>query len=189
MKTYLIAFCGMDGTGKTTLAAELNKYFTRNKLSIYYRHAHGYSISNNSFGIQEETLYRYKWLFTILSPLILLDSFYTYFIKYKPILRHRHLLCDRYFYDKIARLVYFGILPMYVASIFLKILPKPDYIFCLDIDEQTARKRKKEYSENEYRKYRNVYNQIFASLRINPINTTKPIVHIKRQIINQINIQ
>ena len=40
----------------------------------------------------------------LLSPFMLLDSFFTYYFKYKPELEHNVIICDRYFYDKVARI-------------------------------------------------------------------------------------
>jgi thymidylate kinase len=121
----LIVYCGMDGSGKTTQAQRKFVLTTNSKLL----HAHGYTVSSNSFGLGEETIKKVSLLLSLLLPLAHLDFLYTYYFKYKPILKTKNLICDRYFYDKVARLVYYGICPRWVAKKWVKIIPKPDEIY------------------------------------------------------------
>lgn len=156
-KNFLIAFSGMDGSGKTTLAKKLKTYLEKKGYSIYFKHAHGYAISQDSFAIDEQNIKRFRWLFMLLSPYVLIDSWLTYLFKYKPLLKTKTVICDRYFYDKVARLIYYGIISETLARTYLYLLPKPDRIFILDVGEKKAVARKKEYSLEQTRNFRNIY--------------------------------
>jgi len=170
-KNLLIAFCGMDGSGKTTLAKKLEEHLKKNGDHVFFKHAHGYAISQNSFAIDEENINSFKWIFALLSPFVLFDSWFTYFFKYKPILKKKTLICDRYFYDKIARLIYYGLMNKTMAKIYLKLIPRPNFIIFLDIDEKKARQRKKEYSKDEFCRFRKIYLFIAQHLKTPIINT------------------
>lgn len=110
----LITYCGFDGTGKTFQAikkqAELNAVFI---------HAHSYSISKDSFGLKP------NFIFIIFVPFLILDNLWTYHFKYKPILKTKNLICDRYFYDKVARAMYYGFCPKWLARIWIRLIPRP----------------------------------------------------------------
>ena len=170
-KHPLIVFCGMDGSGKTTLAEKLVNYFERQGREIEFIHGHGYTVSENSFGLDEKRVKRLKYLFKLLIPLALLDNLYTYYFKYKPLLKNKTLICDRYFYDKLARVIYYGICPPSLAKIYLKLLPKPDFAFFLDADPQKAHARKRELSEEELVSFRKIYKFLAECLEAPVIDT------------------
>jgi thymidylate kinase len=172
MRNLLIAFSGMDGSGKTTLAKQLEEYLKKKGFHVFFKHAHGYAISQDSFAIKENSLQRFRWLFALFSPYILLDSFYTYYFKYRPILHKNTLICDRYFYDKIARLMFYGICNQALAKIYLFLVPRSNISFLLDVDVKSALARKSEYSESELKRFREIYLFIAEFLKIPIINTT-----------------
>lgn len=163
----------MDGSGKTTLAKKLEEHLKKNGDHVFFKHAHGYAISQNSFAIDEANINRFKWIFALLSPFVLFDSWFTYFFKYKPILKKKTLICDRYFYDKIARLVFYHIINKTAAKVYLKLLPKPDYVFFLDIDKNIALSRKKEYTRSQIADFRKLYQFVAQELQTPIIKTSQ----------------
>ncbi|OGK26075.1 hypothetical protein A2954_02780 [Candidatus Roizmanbacteria bacterium RIFCSPLOWO2_01_FULL_37_12] len=175
MKKLLIAFSGFDGTGKSTLAKKIKIYFEGKGFQVAYKHAHGYTISENSFGISKEAVKKYKWMLKLASPVVLFDSWITYLFKYKPILKANILICDRYFYDKIARLLYYRVIGLNLAKLYLKLLPKPDYIFVLDLNENITLLRKKEYSKYQIKRFRTYYKFIADQLNVPIIPTSSSI--------------
>ena len=143
-KNLLIAFSGMDGSGKTTVAKKLESYMNKKGYNVFFKHAHGYAISKNSFSVDEKSIKRFRWLLFLLSPFMLLDSYFTYYFKYKPQLKHNTVICDRYFYDKVARMLYYNIINKFVARIYLSLLPQPDHLFFLNVSSHNAKLRKNE---------------------------------------------
>jgi len=160
----LIVFCGIDGSGKTTLAKKLFFSLKEKRIDCEIIHAHAYSISEDSFGIRENTIKKFKCLFRLAIPFALLDNFFTYYFKYLPILREKILICDRYFYDKITRLHYYGISTALMTKVYLSLLPKPDYTFFLDVRTESAKIRKNEYSKEEYISFRESYKLIMEKI-------------------------
>jgi len=172
----------MDGAGKTTLAKKITQFFEEKGFKFEFIHGHGYSVSQDSFGLDEKRVKSLKYLFKLLIPFALADNLFTFYFKYKPILKKKNLVCDRYFYDKIARMMYYGICSELLARICLRLLPKPDYIFFLDINPEQAYFRKGEYSEKEYNSFRNIYRFIADYLKAPVIDTSLSIDTCCREI-------
>jgi len=184
----LIVFCGMDGSGKTTLTNKLAVYLEKAGLKYETTHAHTYSISKSSFGIKEKTVKMLKYLFATLIPLILLDNLYTYYFKYHPILERKILICDRYFYDKVCRMIYYGVCNKHMAEIYLKLLPRPDYIFFLNISPKDACLRKEEYSEEEYSSFGAIYRFVANYLKATVVDTGLSVDACCTEIFKKLNL-
>jgi len=117
-KTFpLIAICGMDGSGKTTLAKECAEEF-----KAVYVHAHTYRNIFHAFAIRN----------------------------------HHPVVCDRYLYDKVARMIYYRIIPYWLAKFLLKIIPVPELTEVLT----TPYVLKPEITD--YKKWEEIYNFIKA---------------------------
>ncbi len=168
-KNILIAFCGMDGTGKSTLSKLLSKQLVK-FISIKTIHSHGYVISKQSFGLTEKQIKKWRIFFTLLSPFTLIDHWLNH-IKYTNVLEKSSLILDRYSYDKIVRLMYYGIIGENLGKLYAKLVPKADITFLLDINEYEALKRKSEYTIEEFIRFRKLYLLIAKSQNIPIINT------------------
>ncbi len=171
-KNVLITFCGMDGTGKSTLANRLVTYLQEKEMKVKYNHGHGYAISQNSFTLNENKVRQLRKFLTLLWPLAYFDNLVTYF-KYKRIMRTQILVSDRYFYDKVSRLMFYGVLNKFMARIYLSLLPKPTYAFVLTANPETVTNRKKEYSIEENGRFKNNYEFIAHHLNLPLISTEK----------------
>lgn len=168
---FMVTLCGMDGTGKSTLAKKLAEYYKKKKYPVSIKHAHTYTVSSNSFALDDTKIGRYKWLFTLLVPFAYLDNLFTYWFTYKKQFVNNILICDRYFYDKVARLMYYGICNKILAKFYLRILPKPKYIFFLDAKPEKVKSRKNEHTLNELGKYREIYRFIAHTINAPIIET------------------
>lgn len=175
----------MDGTGKTTLAKKLEEYLTMNKIKSEFIHGHTYTISKNSFGISDKHIIKYRKLFSILTPLALLDNYVNYIFKYRCKLKNKTIISDRYYYDKVARMIYYGILNKQFAKIYLKLLPKPDLVFFLDVSAKKAFERKKEYTIRELMRWSKIYKFVSNNINCKIINTNKPLSNSWKLIKNE----
>jgi thymidylate kinase len=58
-----------------------------------------------------------------------------------------------------------------MAKVYLRLLPRPDYVFFLDINPKQAYSRKREYSEKEYNSFRDIYRFIAKYLKAPVLDT------------------
>ncbi len=179
----IIAFCGMDGTGKTTLARSLVQDLSTSGKRSHMLHGHEYAVSSNSFSMDENSVRRHRFWLKFLIPGAWLDNIYTYIFKYLPSARDNILILDRYFYDKIARMMYFGICGRKIAKLYARVLPPPDYLFLLDAEENPVHRRKPEYTEVQLGVFRENYRFLAVILECTVIDTTRPIEVCRQRIL------
>jgi len=79
--------------------------------------------------------------------------------------RHQILVMDRYLYDSLANIAGTTGWKALYTRCFLTLVPKPDLPILLDLDAQTAFRRKPEYPLEYMNQRRQVYLQIFGSVR------------------------
>ena len=159
----LIAFVGMDGTGKTTFtrkAANLSRmegnptivinpktYFILERLLSAVRRMKR-TDSRGSVGYSGNPLLtvRPKPLLLRLWPLIaLLDFLLYYVLLIRPALsRGNVVVSDRYFYDRVIGFQYYGYSNNAITSLCYRLTPRPDLLFVLDAPPLVARIREKE---------------------------------------------
>lgn len=183
-KKPLIVISGMDGSGKTTLAIKVAQFLREGGLDIELHHGHAYSVSRDSFGLSEAVIKRLKFFLIFLLPFAYADNLFTFYFRYIKVLNKKVLITDRYFYDKLARMVFFKICSRNIARIYLKLLPKPDYSFFLTLDAQEAFNRKGEYTVRELDEFRSIYLFIARLLNATIVDTSLPIDTCLKQIVN-----
>lgn len=181
-----IVFCGIDGSGKSTWAKIVSDEFRRLGEPVSYIHGHTYAISANSFGLTGERMNTLAKWFKVFWPLALCDNLYTFLTRYRPVLRSSHLITDRYFYDKLVRLRFYGIIPEKFFSFYMRLLPKPDYVFFLDVDPKIAYKRKADFRIEEYKMLSNLYRNMATLLDSPVINTSYSIISCQKKIFHYI---
>lgn len=186
MKCPLIVFCGVDGSGKSTLAKELKSKLDRRNIQTSYVHGHTFVASGDSFGIGDTTVVKFRYLFRMLIPLAILDNYYDYLITKSPVLKKNILICDRYYYDKLARMMYYGIANKTIAKLYLKLIPKPDCIFFLHVDEKIAVQRKGEYDLAETAAFQKIYSFLAQQINAPTINTNQPLDTSINTIVNYV---
>lgn len=175
MKNILIAFCGMDGAGKSTLARMAHNWLEINEHHSISLHGHTYSLAKNSLSLSSENVVKYRLLFRMAIPISIIDNLYTYYFKYRIHLKKANLITDRYFYDKLARLLFYGISTPFLAYIHCLFIPRPTILFILNPNPETASQRKGEYSVADSKIFHEKYNLLSKILKIETINTSAPI--------------
>lgn len=138
-------------------------------------HGHEYAVSVNSFSMDENSVKKHRFWLKFLVPGAWLDNIYTYLFKYLPSAKNSILILDRYFYDKIARMMYFGICGRKIARFYARMLPPPNYLFLLDAEEDHVHRRKPEYTKVQLGVFRENYRFLSEILECSVIDTTRPL--------------
>jgi len=151
----IIAFSGIDGTGKSTYVdlmykrcsdsgvrcrkVELGDYLIlKYFLAPLRKNKFSKKTSENTFlnGRKNKSSLKKMWVVVAIFDTLL---FYTY-IKLFSILGYI-VICDRYFTDRIAGLHYYGYSNSYLNALYTSLMPHPDYLFLLTSDPKTSQKR------------------------------------------------
>lgn len=193
-KRILICFTGMDGTGKTSHATKITKRFKSMGIPCQYVWCNWDSRVSYPFmafiylltgGYRRKDYHKSKILRRIWNYIVIFDFLYIYLSKVKvPLLIGKNVVCDRYVYDMIASLMYDGLYSERGSKILLKLIPKPDLIFMLDIPEDVSDSRKSDTKDavnikesdnaiDYLRIHRNAYLKIAESLNIPVIDATR----------------
>lgn len=173
MLKMLIAFCGVDGSGKTTFANKTVDYLRKEDYSVKLIKPFEYLLLKNYLKTKDSKVilnkkskpYYYKfWGF-----LALIDNLLYYLVRIKPLLKkYDFVICDRYFYDFVTSFLYYGFIFKWFAKIYLNILPKPGLLFVLDVTPKLALKREKidKHSIDFYKEQTKCYKKISQKLGI-----------------------
>jgi thymidylate kinase len=177
-KRKIIAFIGTDGSGKSTLLQKMQELFP--DVQLLY------------FGWQP-FLITTKWLsrllkkknivvteranrnvrFRFVQEAMLGYYFIEYVARYLFQMKKEIVLCDRYFYDFYAHYDYAS------KSVFfpwlLKIFPKPDVLFFLDVDSYTAVQRKPDMNLALVELHRVRYHDLCSKMEAIVIDTAQPV--------------
>ena len=205
-KRLLICFSGIDGTGKTTHATTLVRRFKDMRIPCQYAYCIFEPKVSYPFmalvylikGYRRKDYYKSRILRRIWNYIVILDFLYIYFTKVKiPLLIGKSVICDRYVYDWIAALKYDGLYNERASKILLKIIPKPDLVFILDIPEEVSNVRKDDTKDAVNIKdsdsaldyltiHRKNYLKIAKSLDIPVIDATKDLKELNEEFYKQI---
>lgn len=179
-KGKIIAFSGLDGSGKTTQAKILEemllgrgKNAVRIKPFSYFLLALIVSIikrkNNKKTGLPiPNPLLNYKKKFFLCSflPLFAVVDHWLYFlVKIWPLcFKFDYVICDRYFYDFSPNYLEFGYGSLSLIKKCLKLLPQPDYAFLLNISPRESFRRKKEFNLAYLEGLNSHYQKVFEGM-------------------------
>lgn len=192
----IVAISGVDGSGKTTLAkktvGELRKSGKKSKyfyvgdyvfLKFVIRLLHylySFFELKKSSGSRESTnpFLGKKEKHPLLKLWVFLTAFDNYFNYWRLSLFSFFgyiVICDRYFYDRLVGLEYHGYSSSLFSRIYVKLTPKPDYLFILDVSPTVSLNRETglKHSLGFYQDLRRSYGKITVLLKATTINTEK----------------
>jgi len=158
--TIIIAFMGVDGSGKSTLINKLCKKLSKKYNKIKYLHLRPYlfltdkrTIIKNPH-IQRTPNSKFLSLLKILHWLFMYKFFFTIIIKKK----NQLIIFDRFAHDLlIDKIRYKFNLSNKLSNRILKLFPEPHLWIVLKAPIKTIEKRKKELSSNELKKQMKKY--------------------------------
>jgi dTMP kinase len=205
-KGIVVCFSGIDGTGKTTHATKLVERFKNMAIPCQYARcifepkisypfmALFYLVTG---GYRRKDYWKSRILRRIWNYIVIFDFLYIYFTQVKiPLLMSKSVICDRYVYDLIVSLRYNGLYSERASKILLKIIPKPDLVFMLDIPEDVSNLRKDDTKDAVNIKdldnataylsfHRKSFLEIAESLNIPVIDATKDLKELNEDFYKQ----
>ncbi len=188
----IIALCGMDGSGKSTLAAALKdevekrgrsavviapyRYFLLTSLLELVKKVRGRENKQITRAGNPFLLKKNKNLLFTFWPFIALVDHWTYFVfKIKPLdWRYDYVISDRFYYDFAAGYKYFGYTNSFVERLYLRLIPRADKTFVLDLDPEEARDREQgeKHKLDFFKNQREYYLKLATKFDLNLIDTS-----------------
>jgi thymidylate kinase len=176
----IIAFCGIDGSGKTTFSEISKEVIAGKGLNVVCRHniknSFYHSILHNVIGklskgakgslekgLREKrrglTFFVSSWIKAgmLLLNLIIFNCRYG---SYKGS-AGRNIICDRYFYDDLVQMEYLGWKNKIFPWFYKRCIIIPDLLFFLDTQSEAAFSRKKEYDLDYFVRKSELYRNLF----------------------------
>jgi dTMP kinase len=146
----IIAFCGMDGSGKTTLSRALKNELIKKGYSAAVIEPFRYILFDPILKLLRKTEggagFGHKknkfWLFRLWPLLALFDHWVQFLFRIRPLAKNfDYVICDRFFWDFAASFNYFGYTTPWIEKLYLRLIPEPDITFVLDLPPEEARQR------------------------------------------------
>lgn len=142
----LVAFCGIDGSGKTTqlnlVKSELeNVYVTKQPTDFYRNNERFMQYINCEISVSD-------FLLRELALLAASDKLKHYQLEVQPVVDSGIILSDRYVYSSFAYFYARGLHDIEWLKEINKYLPEPNITFCFDITPETALSRIEKRTSN-----------------------------------------
>ena len=163
----IIAFSGIDGSGKSSVASEVEKRFNFKgkptklvyigeyfllkyplKLMHFVLKTKFAGLKENPnqnpfLGIKKRPFYVKLWVI-----FVLVDNWLNYIRMTFWSVSGYTVICDRYFYDKLVGFEYHGYSNNLLSKMFLSLMPMPNYFIVLDITPELANEREVSKAHN-----------------------------------------
>lgn len=178
----IIAFCGMDGSGKTTLSRGLKEELVKKGHSAVVFEPFKYVIWASllkllgggerlvSVGSEKKNHF---FLFKLWPLLALFDHWIQFLFEIKPLgKRYDYTIADRFFFDFAASFKYFGYTTKWLDKLYLKLIPKPDLTFILNLPPEIALEREQDgsHSPDFFSHQRAYYLALIEDFRLHKLN-------------------
>jgi len=168
----LISFSGIDGAGKSTQTRLLSKYLKKRGKKVkvteemfeYFllrpligilRTATG-SPSNGPVKRNKKNNLAKLWFIPAF-----LDIWISYIFKTRFVLKKfDFVIADRFYLDIWANLLYYGYLPNWAFTFFVKLLPKADKSLMLSIKPKSVLERENDFPPNYYKEQAKIYKRL-----------------------------
>lgn len=180
-KGKLIVFSGIDGSGKTTQSIKTTELLRKRGAKAISIKVFSYLLlrypigllkilkkNKQGFSARKNPLLNYKNknpLCKILPFIFLIDHWLYFVFKiYPKLLIYDYVVCDRYFFDFVPSYFEFGYASDKIICLYVKLIPRPDFFFFLQIFPKAAFERKNEYSLLYLQKLDKIYSRFFSEL-------------------------
>lgn len=199
---------GIDGSGKTTIAKEIDQRFKKNNINSIYAYGRVIPIISrlfmwlgrvlilkkeknaifkdyDNYSHEKKKVFSNKIIAKLFELMILGDHIIQINLKIRILLLlGKSVICDRYIHDTVitdisANLMYNSTQSNLLIKRILFMVPKPDLVFYIDIPEEIAYNRKDDVPHIQYLKERKkLYDDLEKSFEIYKIDGKKTIAEI-----------
>lgn len=169
----IIAFSGIDGSGKSTQAANLKHLLEDQGFEVYRLHMTTWSmvnrvgrlmnqkVANDHPGAKSARPMMSQARFIQVPLRFLLNLFdvlrFQILTLYEVRLRGRVLVCDRYFLDLAVHATYHGLMNQSLERVYRSLTPKDNIVIILDLAPELALEREGEHHLDYYIEKRELY--------------------------------
>jgi thymidylate kinase len=215
-KNSLICFIGIDGSGKTTIAKEINKKFINNDMNSIYVYGRIVPVFSRflmwlgrifilkrgknaifndyeNYSNQKKQIFEKSIYSKMYERILLLDHLIQIYIKIKiPLLLGKIVVCDRYIFDTIITDISINLGYSLEESVDLikstfRYIPYPDFIFYIKVTEELAYSRKDDVPHINYLiERKKLYDNLEKHFKIINLDGSKGIVEITNEAFNLI---
>lgn len=197
----LISFSGFDGTGKTTQVKLLSGYLRKGGKRVKTtEEMFGYFLLKPIVGVLRKTtgspmdgpVKRNKSLLLKLWFIpAFMDIWLMFLFKIKPMLsRYDVVIADRFYTDIWANLLYYGYLPKWAFSTFVKLLPKSDIPIMLSVEPEIVQKREREFPPAYYNKQAKIYGSLEDNInfrKVDAVEDKQKVFSMIKEVVNEKN--
>ena len=164
----IVSFSGIDGSGKTTQAQYVTKLLEQDGFAVHHVQMIRWTLVNRlgrlaRFGKTQRTRGSQPRdsgrVLTLMRQLIsLLDVLlFRVLYAYQTSIRHRVVVCDRFFYDLGVHALYTGVMGAGFESLYWRVVPSPTVSILLDIPAEVAHQREGKHDLAYYQAKRDLY--------------------------------
>ena len=159
-KALIIAFMGVDGSGKTTIIKKLIKRFKKKFKAVKYLHLRPYFFLTDKRTVIKKPHYKKENTSKILSflKIILWLVIYRIFFFINSYKKNQLIIFDRYAHDLLIDPIRYNFkLSKNLTKFILNLFPEPDAWIILTASDVKIEKRKKELPRHELKKQKKFY--------------------------------
>jgi thymidylate kinase len=210
----IIYITGIDGSGKTTLAKNLEASLQNTERKARYFYARHFPIlmlplkflaratflhGTSQFGNykvyiekKKSQARKHRWLARFYAFIWFVDYFLLTYIRLFPhFVTRRSLILDRYFFDTVINMCIMLDLPeskfLRLVNIFAKLFPSPEFVFYLDLPATVAFQRKDDIQSLQYLEERQeCYRVLVRVQRWITIDATRTVDQVKAEVLSHL---
>lgn len=194
---WLVAFSGIDGSGKTTIARELVSSLRARGFNAVYFYGHrpaylrdgsqiSFAIAFKSFwkraGRTLAELERHRWAKIVFDVTTLLDYIYVQWKLSRQMGPNTVVVSDRYVADVIASIRFLGPVKTIVSGLLVRYSYEPDVAIFFEIKPEQALNRKQEQTLAELEKFAGGYSDLRERLRLVTVDAGRTLSEVKMQV-------
>ena len=216
-KRCLICFIGIDGSGKTTIAKEINKKFVAEDINSIYVYGRVNPIFSRFFmwlgrililkrdkdaifndyenySTQKKQIFQRGIYSKLYEWIILFDHLIQIYFKISiPLLLGKIVICDRYIFDTIITDISINLGYNFKESVdlikkTLRFIPNPEFIFYINVTEEIAYNRKDDVPHIKYLiERKKLYDNLENYFKIIRLDGSKRIEEVSNEAFEVIN--